>query len=45
MNRRFREQRANTNENPENFKNMQQYQFIDRKYEIGTWLDVKDTIE
>lgn len=44
-NRRFREARSNVNENSESFKNIQQFKFDWRKYEVGTWLDVKDTIE
>jgi hypothetical protein len=44
-NRRLREQRTSPNENPENYKNIQQFKISERKYEIGTWLDVKDTIE
>jgi len=32
-------------ENPENFRNIQQYNTKRREFEIGMWLDVKDTID
>jgi len=46
--RRFRErqgQPAHPSENPQNYMNCKQFNFKDRKFEVGMWIDAKDTID
>ena len=32
-------------ENPQSYNNLYQYNFQNRKFEVGMWLDVRDTID
>lgn len=48
-NRRFRERQGqpaqHPSENPQNYTNLQQFSLKGRKFEIGMWIDAKDTID
>jgi hypothetical protein len=48
-NRRFRERGAvpqqHPSENPSNFTNCKQFEFKNREFRVGQWIDAKDTID